>query len=394
MHNFVQYMPTEVVFGKDTEKETGKLAAKFGAKRILIVYGGGSVVKSGLLDRVKQTLGEEHIVCEELVGVKPNPRLSLAREGVKKAIDFGADLILGVGGGSAIDTAKAVAVGAANPQTDIRDFWEKKAKVEKALPVGVVLTISAAGSEMSDSAVLTNEETGIKGGINHDCVRPKFAVLNPELTYTLPKYQLTCGIVDILMHTLERYFSPVDGNQLTDEIAEGLMRVVTRNGLIAYENQQDYDAMSEIMWCGSISHNGLTGLGRPRDFLCHKLGHQIGAKFDEAHGATLSAVWGSWARYVYKLDIARFARYGRKVWDIELTDDEGAAVAAIEKTEEFFGRLHMPTCLGEMKMGIVSDEILKEMADRATSGDTVKLGSFWKMGAKELYEIYKAANHK
>lgn len=394
MHNFVQYMPTEVVFGKDTEKETGRLAAKFGAKRVLIVYGGGSVVRSGLLDRVKQTLEDGHIAYEELAGVKPNPRLVLAREGVKKALDFGADLILGVGGGSAIDTAKAVAVGAANPQTDIWDFWEKKAKVETALPVGAVLTIPAAGSEMSDSAVLTNEETGMKGGINHDCVRPKFAVLNPELTYTLPKYQLTCGIVDILMHTLERYFSPVDGNQLTDEIAEGLMRVVTRNGLIAYENQQDYDAMSELMWCGSISHNGLTGLGRPRDFLCHKLGHQIGAKYDEAHGATLSAVWGSWARYVYKLDIARFARYGRKVWDIELTDDEDAAVAAIEKTEEFFGRLHMPTCLGEMKMGIVSDEILKEMADKATSGDTVKLGSFWKMGAKELYEIYKAANHE
>lgn len=394
MYNFVQYMPTEVVFGKDTEQETGKLAAKYGAKKVFIVYGGESAVKSGLLDRVKQALAKEHIAYEELAGVKPNPRLALARAGVKKAIAFGADLILGVGGGSAIDTAKAVAVGVANPQTDIWDFWEKKEKIETALPIGAVLTISAAGSEMSDSSVLTNEETGMKSGINHDCVRPKFAVLNPELTYTLPRYQLTCGIVDILMHTLERYFSQVDGNQLTDEIAEGLMRVVTRNGLIAYENQQDYDAMSEIMWCSSISHNGLTGLGRPRDFLCHKLGHQIGGKFDEAHGATLSAVWGSWARYVYKRDTARFARYGRNVWKIDIEDDEKAAVAAIEKTEEFFRKLHMPTCLGEMRMGVVADEILKEMADKATSGDTVKLGSFWKMGAKELYEIYKAANHK
>lgn len=394
MYGFTQYMPTKVVFGKDTEHEAGKLAKECGASRVLIVYGGGSVVRSGLLERIRQSLKDSEIQFEELGGVKPNPRLSLAREGVKQALSFGAELILAVGGGSVIDTAKAVAIGTANPGKDIWDVWMKKETVEKALPVGAVLTISAAGSEMSDSTVLTNEETGKKAGYNSDIVRPKFAVMNPELTYTLPKYQLTCGIVDILMHTLERYFTPVDGNELTDEIAEGLMRTVIRNGLIAYENQTDYAAMSEIMWCGSLSHNGLTGLGRPKDFACHKLGHEIGGRFDEAHGATLSAVWGSWARYVYKIDVKRFARYGEKVWNLNMEDEEEAALASIEETEKFFRTLHMPTCIGELGIGVQPDEVLRSLAASATKGDTVQLGCFKKLTAQDMYEIYKAANHK
>lgn len=395
MQNFVQYMPTKIVFGKDAEKEAGKLSKEYGASKVLLVYGGRSAVKSGLLDRIKDELRQEDIMFEELGGVEPNPRLSLAREGVKKAIAMKADLMLAVGGGSVIDTAKAIAVGAANPDIDIwDDVWMGKASVSAAKPVGVVLTISAAGSEMSDSAVLTNKETGKKAGFNSDIVRPKFAVLNPELTYTLPKYQLACGIVDILMHTLERYFTPVSGNQLTDEIAEGLMRTLIENGKTAYENQTDYDAMSEIMWCGSLSHNNLTGLGRPKDFACHKLGHEIGGMFDEAHGATLSAVWGSWARYVYKLDTARFARYGRKVWKIEDKGEEETAVSAIEATEEFFRFLHMPTCIGEMNIGVQPEEVLKRMADSATKGDTVNLGCFKKLNQQDMYEIYKAANHR
>ena len=394
MHSFEQYMPTKIVFGKEAELKAGTLAKEWQAKKVLLVYGGGSVVRSGLLGRVEAVLKAEGIEVEELGGVKPNPRMSLAKEGVKKAINSGADLVMAVGGGSCIDTAKAIAIAAAKPGTDLEEFWSGKIPIEKALPVGVVLTIAAAGSEMSDSAVLTNEETGKKAGAHSDLVRPKFAMMNPELMYTLPKYQLTCGIVDIMMHTMERYFTPVDGNELTDEIAEGVLRTVIRNGLKAYEDQQNYDALSEIMWCGSISHNGITGLGRPKDFLCHKLGHQLGAKFDEAHGATLSAVWGSWARYVYHLDEARFANYGRKVWNIDEENDEKTAVAAIEKTEEFFRSLHMPTCLGDMKMGIQPDEVLKEMAGKATAGDTMKVGAFQKMGAKELYEIYKKANHR
>ena len=394
MENFTQYMPTKVVFGKGTEREIGKLVKEFGASKVLLVYGGGSVVKSGLLGTIKEELEKENIGYVELPGVQPNPRLKLAREGVKKAIEFGAECMLAVGGGSVIDTAKAIAVGTANPEIDIWDVWTGKVAVNQAKPVGVVLTISAAGSEMSDSAVITDGENHKKVGFNSDIVRPKFAVMNPEITYTLPKYQLTCGIVDILMHTLERYFTPVGGNQLTDEIAEGLMRTVIKNGKIAYENQKDYEAMSEIMWCGSLSHNNLTGLGRPKDFSCHKLGHEIGGMFDEAHGATLSAVWGSWARYVYKLDIPRFANYGRKVWGIEKESEEETAVSAIEATEDFFRSLQMPTCIGEMKIGVQPDEVLKKMADSATKGDTVKLGCFKKLDAQDMYEIYKAANHR
>lgn len=393
MKNFTLYTPTRIVFGKEVEKETGRLAKEQGASKVLIVYGGGSIIKSGLLKSVQESLQKEGIVYTELAGVKPNPRMSLAREGVEKAISFGADLILAVGGGSSIDTAKAIAIGAANEGIDLREFWSGKEAITKVLPVGAVLTIAAAGSEMSDSAVLTNEETGKKGGVNTDLVRPRFAVMNPELTYTLPKYQLTCGIVDIFMHTIERYFTPEDGNELTDEIAEGLLRTLIRNGLKAVEQPKDYDALSEIMWCGSLSHNNLTGLGRPKDFACHKLGHEIGGMFDEAHGATLSAVWGSWARYVYQLDIERFANYGKKVWNIELDKAEEAAIAAIEKTEEFFRALDMPVSIGELSIGVQPDEVLKKMAESATKGGTVKLGCFKRLDMQDMYEIYKIANH-
>lgn len=393
MKNFTLYTPTRIVFGKEVEKETGRLAKEQGASKVLIVYGGGSIIKSGLLKSVQESLQKEGIAYTELAGVKPNPRMSLAREGVGKAISFGADLILAVGGGSSIDTAKAIAIGAANEGIDLREFWSGKEAITKVLPVGAVLTIAAAGSEMSDSAVLTNEETGKKGGVNTDLVRPRFAVMNPELTYTLPKYQLTCGIVDIFMHTIERYFTPEDGNELTDEIAEGLLRTLIRNGLKAVEQPKDYDALSEIMWCGSLSHNNLTGLGRPKDFACHKLGHEIGGMFDEAHGATLSAVWGSWARYVYQLDIERFANYGKKVWNIELDKAEEAAIAAIEKTEEFFRALDMPVSIGELSIGVQPDEVLKKMAESATKGGTVKLGCFKRLDMQNMYEIYKIANH-
>lgn len=393
MLDFEQYMPTEVIFGKKAEMKTGRITKKWGANKVLLVYGGGSVQRSGLLERIKEELDTEGLVYKELGGVKPNPRLSLAREGVKLAIDFEADMVLAVGGGSAIDTAKAIAIGAAAPETDIWQFWEGNRVVEKALPVGTVLTISAAGSEMSDSSVLTNEETGRKCGVASDLIRPKFAIMNPELTYTLPKYQIACGIVDIFMHTLERYFTLVEGNRMTDEIAEGLLRTLIVYGKKAYENPTDYEAMSEIMWCGGLSHNGITGLGRPRDFSNHKLGHELSAMFDEAHGATLSAVWGSWARYVYKLDRKRFAHYARHVWGLEIEDEEEAAFASIEQTETFFRSLNMPVSIGQLSIGVQPEAVLKKLADHATRGDTIKLGCFKPLTAHDTYEIYKAANH-
>ena len=276
MQAFEFYSPTRIIFGPGTEQQAGAQAVSCGAHRVLVVYGGHSAVKSGLLDRVLASLKDSGLACETLGGVHPNPRLSLVREGLKKALDFQADFLLAVGGGSVIDTAKAIADGAANPELDIwDDIWLKKVPLEKALPVGVVLTIPAAGSESSDSAVLTKDETLEKRGLGSNFQRPRFAIMNPELTFTLPPYQVSCGIVDIMMHTMDRYFNPVTTNELTDEIAEGLLRTVIRNGRRALEHPGDYQAMSELMWAGSLSHNGLTGLGGAMDFATHQLG-QLG----------------------------------------------------------------------------------------------------------------------
>lgn len=392
MQNFRQYAPTEVVFGKNTELKAGGEVKKWGGHKVMIVYGGKSAVTSGLLGRVEKSLAGEGLSFVEFGGVKPNPRLDYARQGVTKAIEAGVDFVLAVGGGSVIDTGKAIAHGTANPQYDLWDIWTQKAVITKSLPIGCVLTIAAAGSEMSDSAVLTNEELGRKAGLGTDLNRPKFAIMNPELTYSLPKYQLGCGIVDIMMHTLERYFIPEQKNQMTDEIAEGLLRVVIENGRKAWKDQKDYDAMSEIMWCGSLSHNNLTGLGRAKDFSVHKLGHALGVKYDAAHGATLSAVWGAWAEYVCENDLERFAHYGEKVWNIHEQDVKKAAKAAIEKTVDFFREIGMPVSLKELGVGPVSDETLRELALNATMGGTITLSKIKELGAEDVYEIFKAAN--
>lgn len=393
MQNFEYFAPTEVVFGKGVENVVAKHVEKWGGSRVLIVYGGGSAVKSGLLNTVKERLTEDGLVYEEIGGVKPNPRLSLVREGIKKGIEFKADMVLALGGGSAIDSAKAMAHGIANPDTDVWDFWTGKVELTKSMPVGVILTISAAGSEMSDSSVITNEETGKKAGLNTNFNRPKFAMMNPEFTYTIPKYQLTCGIVDIMMHTMERYFTPIQGNQLTDEIAEGLLRTVIDNGQKAMLDQKSYNAMSEIMWCSSISHNGITGLGRKKALAIHKMGHELGGKFDVAHGASLSALWGAWAICSYKTDTKRFQRFGEKVWGLQIADPEEAAVKAIERTVAFFRSLEMPVCIGELSCGVLSDEVLKELATKALGDGTGTISQFKEYKFEEVYEIFQTANH-
>lgn len=393
MQNFVYYAPTEVIFGKGVEADTGRAAKKWGATRVLLVYGGGSVRKSGLLQRIQQALEDENIYWEELGGVKPNPRLSLAEEGVQRALDMKADFILAVGGGSVIDTAKGIAHGTANPGVKLWDIWTQKTALEKSLPVGVVLTIAAAGSEMSDSAVLTNEETGRKQGLSTPFNRVKFAVMNPELTYTLPKYQITCGIVDIMMHTLDRYFTHSKGNEMTDEIAEALLRTVIRNGRKAMENPKDYDAFSELMWCSSLSHNGITGLGAEKDFAPHKIGHELSAKYDVAHGVSLSAVWEAWAEYVYMEEPARFALYARKVWGISEEDDIEAARKGIQATVEYFRSLHMPVSIGELETGILKEEELLDMARRATGNDSFTVAKFKELHQQDVLEILRMANH-
>lgn len=393
MENFVQYAPTEVIFGKGTENQTGEEVKKWGGSRVLLVYGGGSAVRSGLIGRVEQALTEAGIAYEEFGGVKPNPRLAFAEEGVQKALAFGADFILAVGGGSAIDTAKAIAHGTANPEEKLWDIWTRKVPLTRSLPVAAVLTIPAAGSEMSDSAVLTNEEIGKKAGINTPFNRCRFAVMNPELAATLPAYQVACGVTDIMMHTMERYFIPGIQCEMTDCIAEGLLRTVIRNGAKVYENPADYDAMAEVMWCGSLSHNNLTECGRGKDFSVHKLGHALSARYDVAHGASLAAVWGSWARYLYQDQaLGRFVQFAKNVWGIsgEGKPEQETALAGIEKTEEFFRSIGMPVSLSQLGVQPGEQERMELSLD-ATMGDTVKLTRIRPLGAKEVNEIYQMA---
>lgn len=394
MQSFQYYIKTDVVFGEGSVCRTAELVKKHGGSRVLVVYGGGSAKRSGLLDRVFALLDEALLPYDSIGGVQPNPRVELAREGVKRAVEFRADLILAVGGGSVIDTAKAIAHGAANPETDIWEFWKRRAVPARSTPVGVILTIPAAGSETSDSAVLTNEQEQEKRGLNTDLNRPAFAILDPKLAMTLPTRQLSCGVTDILMHTLDRYFTPADDNELTDALAEALLRVVIRNGPKVVENENDLHAMSEIMWCGSVSHNGLTGLGAPREFTTHQLGHALSEKFDAIHGESLSAMWGSWARYVWETKPARFARFARNVWDVDDVDADEAAMLGIEATENFFRSLHMPVSLGELKgVGVQSEEGLQELALRCSYQKTRTIGSFRVLGYDEMLEIYRLANH-
>ena len=394
MQSFQYYIKTDVVFGEGSVSRAAELVKKHGGSRVLVVYGGGSAKRSGLLDQVFALLDEALIPYDSIGGVQPNPRVELAREGVKRAVEFRADLILAVGGGSVIDTAKAIAHGAANPETDIWEFWKRREVLTRSTPVGVILTIPAAGSETSDSAVLTNEQEQEKRGLNTDLNRPAFAILDPKLAMTLPTRQLSCGVTDILMHTLDRYFTPADDNELTDELAEALLRVVIRNGPQVVENENDLHAMSEIMWCGSVSHNGLTGLGAPREFTTHQLGHALSEKFDAIHGESLSAMWGSWARYVWETKPARFARFARNVWDVDDVDADEAAMLGIEATENFFRSLHMPVSLGELKdVGVQSEEGLQELALRCSYQKTRTIGSFRVLGYDDMLEIYRLANH-
>jgi len=392
MQSFEYHCPTEIIFGKGAELKAADKIKKYGGTKVLVVYGGGSVVRSGLLQKITDLLQKAKLPYETLGGVQPNPRLELARTGVQQANKFKADFILAVGGGSVIDTSKAIAHGRANPDTDIWDFWSGKAELTKSLPVGVVLTISAAGSETSNSAVLTNEETGKKAGINTDFNRPCFAVMNPELTYTLPERQIACGVTDIMMHTLDRYFTHTKGNEMTDAIAEVLLKNVAKNGRIALAKHDDYESMSEIMWCGSLSHNGLTGLGAEIDFATHKLGHELSGKFDVPHGASLSAVWASWARYVYKEEPQRFAIFAERVWGIHHEDLNEMALAGIAATEAYFASIHMPTNFTELGIGKQDEKSLQYLADRCSDYGKKTVANFKKLTREDMYNIYKMAN--
>lgn len=389
MNDFRFFIPTEVIFGRQSVEKTGECAAKFG-KRAFLVYGKASAVKSGLISQVTKSLNGAGVEYCLFGGANPNPTLAHAEEGVKKAVEYGADIIIGIGGGSAIDTAKAIAHGTANPDIPLWDIWTKKAPLVRSLPVGAVLTMPAAGSEMSDSAVLTNEEIGKKAGINTEFNRCKFAIVNPEFGATVPKYQLAAGVTDIMMHTMERYFIPDIKAELTDEIAEGLLRTVIKNGKKIIENPNDYDAMSEIFWASSLSHNNLTECGRGKDFSVHKLGHALSAKYGVTHGASLAAVWGAWAEELYADCLPRFCRFAEKVWAVKEQTPEKTAKEGIIRTMEYFRLIGMPTSLSDMNI-YPTDEDIRALSLDATMNDTLKLSRIRPLGAEEVQRIYLRA---
>jgi alcohol dehydrogenase len=391
MLNFTYYTPTRVVFGKDAEKEVGKQVKAQGCQKVLIHYGGESALKSGLLARVYQSLDDEKVEYVTLGGVVPNPRLSKVYEGIDLCRREAVDFILAVGGGSVIDSAKAIGYGAAD-EGDVWDFYNFKRDAKACLPLGVILTIAAAGSEMSNSSVITNEDGWIKRGYGNDLCRPKFAIMNPELTYTLPSYQTQSGCVDILMHTMERYFNLGENSQLTDGISEALMRTVIKHAGVLKENPDHYESRAEIMWAGSLSHNGLTGCGGDGgDWASHRLEHELGGMFDVAHGAGLAAVWGSWARYVYKVRPERFASFAENVFNIKPgASSEATALNGIETMEAFFRSVDMPISIKELGVDLTEEQI-EELALKCSIGDTITVGSVKKLKKADLIQIYRMA---
>jgi alcohol dehydrogenase YqhD (iron-dependent ADH family) len=390
MFDFKYFTPTKVLFGKNTEDKVAELVQEFGGKKVLIHYGGGSVIRSGLMQRVTDKLDAAGIKYVKLGGAVPNPHLSLVYEGIELCKKEGVDFLLAVGGGSAIDSAKAIGYGLMN-DGDVWDFYDYKRQAKASMPLGVILTLAATGSEMSDSSVITKEEGLVKRGYSSDFGRPKFAILNPELTMTLPDYQTACGCTDIMMHTMERYFTNGGNMELTDSMAEALLRTVKENAKILVKDPKNYDARAEVMWAGSLSHNGLTGCGNDGgDWMTHKLEHELGGLYDVAHGAGLAALWGSWARYVYKNCLPRFKRYAINVMGVPANagSDEEIALKGIEAMEDFYREIKMPTNLRELGVNATDDD-LKLMAHKCAVGVNGGKGSARFLKEEDMLEIYK-----
>lgn len=385
MRDFNFYTPTKIYFGKGKEVLVGEIIKEYGFKKIMLQYGMGSIKKCGLYDTVMTSLKENGIEVVEAGGVEPNPKYDFIKNAVEIAKRENVELILAVGGGSVIDSSKYTAIGAASG-LDVFDIAMGKVKNDKALPVACILTISAAGSEMSASAVLTNTEAGIKKGTNGDYIRPLFSILNPELTYSVSPYQTACGISDIMAHTMERYFIPCDDTPLTDRIALALLKSVVEAGKVVMKEPNNYDARADIMWASSLSHNNLTGCGRENALPVHQLEHALSGMFDHvAHGAGLAVLFPAWMRYAYKKNVKRFADFARGVFDVTDTDDEIAAVKGIEALEGFFKKIGMPLSLREF--GIENEA--EALANLCTMNSTRTIKSYVEIDtnvAKEIFE--------
>ncbi len=390
MINFEFYNPTRVFFGKNTHKDVGKIISGYGYQTVMLHYGGGSVKKTGLYDEIVQSLNAAGIAYVDFGGAQPNPKLELVKQGAAICRDNQVELVLAVGGGSVIDSAKVIAEAAVN-DGDPWDFFEKTRTPKGALPVGVVLTLAASGSEMSASAVITNQEKGLKRGFNSDTHRPLFSILNPALTFTVDKFQTGCGVVDIMMHTLERYFTKTQDVELGDRIAEGLLKSVIHAGKVAIGHPDDYEARATLMWAGSLSHNDTTGAGRDVFLTVHQLEHELSGMYDRiAHGAGLSVLFPAWAKYVYSLNLKRFCQYAVRVWNVEMDFEhpEKTALAGISATEDFFASLGMPVRLSALDVG---DDKFDEMAVKCTNYGKRTLPCFKDLGKDDIVEIFKLA---
>lgn len=392
MKDFNFYAPTEVVFGANSEEKTAELVRRHGGTKVLVHYGGESARRSGLLDKVCGLLSDAGIEYLVLGGVVPNPRLSKVHEGIELCRREGVDFIVAVGGGSVIDSSKAIGYGV-NYDGDVWDFYMRKAVPQSCLPIGAVLTIPAAGSEMSDSSVITNEDGDVKLGCTSNLCRCKFAVMNPERTYTLPPYQTAAGVTDIIMHTLERYFSKDDDMTLVDNMAEALMRTMKDSVFAVLDNPGDYRNRAQIMWAGSLAHNDITGSRAAGDWATHQLEHELSGMFDVTHGAGLAAVWPSWARYVYKENVSRFVRLAVNVMGVEndYTSPERTALAGIAAMERFFRAIGMPVTIKELIGRDVTDDEIGEMVRKCSRGGTMTQGVFKVLREDDMTAIYRMA---
>ena len=392
--DFNFYAPTRVVFGKNAEEKIGELVKNNNGRKVLIHYGGGSAERSGLLGVVRQQLQAAGIDYVELGGVVPNPLLSKVYEGIELCRRQQVDFILAVGGGSVIDSSKAIGYGVGY-QGDVWDFWDGKATPQQCLPIGVVLTIPAAGSEMSSSCVITKDDGLVKRGINSDLCRCRFAVMNPERTYTLPPYQTAAGATDIMMHTMERYFSKYEDMILTDAISEALLRTMKDCAIQVLRQPEDYRYRAQIMWAGSLAHNDLTECGTEKDFATHRLEHELSSMYGVTHGAGLAALWGSWARYVMPRHVSRFVQFAVNVMGVtnDFSHPEDTAMKGIEATEAFYRQIGMPTSIPELIGRQATDDEIAVMVEKCSRGGTINLGAMEVIKPEDMKAIYQMANH-
>ena len=393
MKDFNYYAPTEVAFGKQSEEQVAQLVKKYGGTKVLVHYGGKSSVRSGLLDKICGLLRDGGVSYVTLGGVVPNPRLSLVHEGIALCQREGVDFILAVGGGSTIDSGKAIAMGVANPDVEVWDYYLGKAELTRALPVASVLTIPAAGSEMSDATVVTNEDGDVKLGFGSALLRPKFAIMNPCRTFSLPPYQTAAGVTDMMMHTMERYFTHDDDMDLTTDLAEAVLRRMKEAVFAVLRDPEDYRNRAQIMWGGSVAHWGLTGCGVEEDWATHELEHELSGMFDVTHGAGLAAVWPSWARYVMHENVSRFVRFAVNVMDVpnDFTDPEGTALKGIEAMERFYHAIGMPVNIKELIGRDITDDEIREMARKCSRNYKTTCGGLKALSSDDMEAIYRMA---